>query len=406
VTEPHASLGAIARIVLPFALAFLLSDACRVVNAVVAPDLEAELGLGPAALGLVTSAFFLAFAAMQLPAGSLLDRFGPRRVDAALLVVAATGAVLFAVAEGAVGLAAGRALLGAGMAVALMAGFQAFALWFGPVGAPRFNSVLWAFGALGSLIATAPVQALVASVGWRPAFAGLAVLILAPAAVLAFWAPEPPRPRDGPVAGQRGFAPIVLSRGFRALAPVTMTTQAVFLSLPGLWATPWLADVAGLDAVDRATVLAAFPIGMLVGFVALSALVGRLGITARGAADVGTGLFLIAQAAILVAGHAAPVAACLAFGAFGVASTLYYPELARGFPLALAGRANTALNLVVFIGAFAAQYGMAALIGLWPAEAGQRPVAAYAATLGLALALQAVTFVWLLTCRRQAGSST
>jgi hypothetical protein len=185
-----------------------------------------------------------------------------------------------------------------------------------------------------------------------------------------------------------------------------MTTQAVFLSLPGLWATPWLADVAGLGSAARAAVLAAFPIGMLGGFVALSLLVGRWRITARGAADAGTGLFLIAQAAILIVGHHAPFAACLAFGAFGVASTLYYPELARGFPLALAGRANTALNLVVFIAAFGAQYGMAALIGLWPADAGQRPVAAYAMTLGLVLVLQAAAFAWLLACRRQAGSST
>lgn len=403
--EARANLALVARVVLPFAFGFLLSDACRVVNAVVAPVLEVELGLGPAGQGLVTSAFFLAFAAMQLPAGGLLDRFGPRRVNAALLVVAAGGAGLFAVAEGPWGLALGRALLGAGMAVALMAGFQAFALWFGPERAPRLNSVLWAFGALGSLAATAPLQAVVDAIGWRAAFTVLAVLILAAAAVLGLAAPEPPRPprADG---ARPSFRPVFAHPLFRAFAPVTMATQAVFLSLPGLWAAPWLADVAGLDAAARAATLAAVPIGMLGGFVALSFLVGRFGITARAAADVGTGLFLLVQAAMIAGGAHAPFAACLAFGAFGVASTLYYPELARALPLALAGRANTGLNLVVFVAAFTVQYGMAALVGLWPAPTGARPAEAYAVTLGLALALQAAAFAWLLVCRRQVGSST
>ena len=115
-------------------------------------------------------------------------------------------------------------------------------------------------------------------------------------------------------------------------------------------------------------------------------------------------LFLLVQAVMIVAGAEAPFVALLAFGAFGVASTLYYPEFARALPLALAGRANTGLNLVVFVAAFAAQYGMAALLELWPA--GARPAEAYGVTLGLALALQAATFAWLLWRRRQAGSST
>ncbi len=79
-----------------FAAGYLLSYLYRTVNAVISPELTRDLSLNPSSLGLLTSAYFLAFAAMQVPVGMLLDRYGPRRVEPVLLVVAATGAVLFA----------------------------------------------------------------------------------------------------------------------------------------------------------------------------------------------------------------------------------------------------------------------------------------------------------------------
>ena len=98
------------RVFVPFALGFFLSYLFRVVNAVIAPDLVAELGLTAADLGLLTSAYFLTFAAVQLPLGIVLDRFGPRRTEAALLTFAALGAFIFAASETPSGLARGRAL--------------------------------------------------------------------------------------------------------------------------------------------------------------------------------------------------------------------------------------------------------------------------------------------------------
>ena len=77
------------RVFLPFALGYFLSYLYRVVNAVMAPDLVTEIGLDAAQLGLLTSAYFLTFGIFQLPLGMLLDRFGPRRTEAVLLLFAA-----------------------------------------------------------------------------------------------------------------------------------------------------------------------------------------------------------------------------------------------------------------------------------------------------------------------------
>ena len=108
-TPPH-----FLRLYAGFAAAYLLSYVFRTVNAVISPDLSADLGISASSLGLLTSAYFLAFAAMQLPAGMMLDRYGPRRVEPVLLAVAGCGALAFAASDNLSGLAFARALIGAG----------------------------------------------------------------------------------------------------------------------------------------------------------------------------------------------------------------------------------------------------------------------------------------------------
>jgi len=82
-----------------FAAAYVLSYTYRTANAVISPELSASLNIGASSLGLLTSAYFVAFAAMQIPAGMLLDRYGPRRVEPILLTVAGCGALAFAASD-------------------------------------------------------------------------------------------------------------------------------------------------------------------------------------------------------------------------------------------------------------------------------------------------------------------
>ena len=81
----------IVRVFLPFAFGYYLSYLFRTINALISPSLVADFGLRPAELGVLTSAYFLAFGLIQLPLGVLLDRFGPRRVQSAFLIGAALG---------------------------------------------------------------------------------------------------------------------------------------------------------------------------------------------------------------------------------------------------------------------------------------------------------------------------
>jgi sugar phosphate permease len=146
------------RVFLPFAAGYFLSYLFRVVNAVIAPDLVKDLGVGPSALGLLTSTYFIAFASFQLPLGVLLDRFGPRRVEGILLLIAALGAFLFSKADSLTGLLVARALIGFGVSACLMAAFKAYTLWFSKEKWPLVNGFQMAAGGLGALAATIPVQ--------------------------------------------------------------------------------------------------------------------------------------------------------------------------------------------------------------------------------------------------------
>src|SRR5687767_2591441 len=116
---------AILRVALPFLAGYFVSYVYRMVNAVLAPTLAAEFGLSAAGLGLLSSVYFLAFALVQLPIGVALDRYGPRRVNAALLLVAVAGGAWFAAAESAAAAIAARALIGLGVSACLMAALTA-----------------------------------------------------------------------------------------------------------------------------------------------------------------------------------------------------------------------------------------------------------------------------------------
>src|SRR5512136_2374512 len=146
------------RIYFAFAAGYLLSYLFRTVNAVISPELTRELGLTHSSLGLLTSAYFVAFAALQVPAGMLLDRYGPRRVEPVLLALAGTGALLFAATEGVSGLIVARALIGAGSAVCLMAPLKGIATWYPADRQASLSGWMMVAGGTGALLATAPLE--------------------------------------------------------------------------------------------------------------------------------------------------------------------------------------------------------------------------------------------------------
>ncbi|MFZ1830379.1 MAG: MFS transporter [Candidatus Competibacteraceae bacterium] len=392
------------RVFLPFAAGYFLSYLYRTINAVLSPHLVAELELDATELGLLTSVYFLTFAAFQLPLGLLLDRFGPRRVEAVLLLFAAAGAGLFAVSSNVTELMIGRALIGLGVSACLMASFKAFVLWFPAARWPAVNGWVLAAGGLGALVATAPVEAALRLTDWRGLFILLAGLSFAVAAALVWVAPE--RGGATPQSWRAQWHEVVgifRSPIFWRIAPTSVLSQASFLAIQGLWAGPWLRDVSGLDRAATAEYLFWIAAAMVAGFLGMGQLtyrLSRLGMAPLGVAMGGMALFMLVQLALLLGwGPIGPLWGL--FGCFGTAGTLTYAILTQVFPPTQAGRVNTALNLLVFVAAFAGQWSMGAIINHWPLDSGGYAEFGYRLAFGLALALQALTWVWLLIVARR-----
>jgi predicted MFS family arabinose efflux permease len=355
------------RVFLPFAAGYFLSYLFRVVNAVIAPDLLHDLGVGPSALGMLTAVYFISFASFQLPLGVLLDRFGPRRVEAALLLVAGLGALLFARAESLTELILGRAAIGFGVSACLMAAFKAYTIWFAKEKWPMINGLQMASGGLGALAATAPVESALVFTDWRGVFTGLAVLTIVVALVIIFVVPEKKSQSSGQSLTDqlRGTMRVFTNRTFWRLAPLTAASQMAFMAVQGLWAGPWLFHIGGLERAEVARVLFWVAAAMIAGFILLGTLTGRLqrrGIPVATIAVTLMTLFMAVQALLIFAPPHWLLPLWLAFGFLGTSGIIAYSALTMAFTIDLSGRVTTAVNLLVFVAAFFGQWLIGAVI--------------------------------------------
>ena len=398
----------ITRVFVPFALGYFLSYLVRVVNAVIAPDLVMELGLTAADLGLLTSANFLAFAAAQLPLGILLDRFGPRRTEASLLLFAAAGAFLFATAKTLPGLIIGRALIGFGTSACLMAAFKAYIMWMPGKRIPLINGLQMTAGGLGAVTGTVPVEwalsvtdwrGLFISFGWTAAILSLILYLVVPQRIGTDSITCTLRDQIG------GIVQIYTSPIFWRIAPFTIASQSMFLGTQSLWSGPWLSDVAGLERDIVASYLLLIAIAMVGGFLGMGAIADRLGkknIKTIDVSVVGMSIFTIIQLPIILQWTDWALPIWMAFGFFGTAGILSYAALPQYFPPQMAGRVITGLNVFTFGCAFAAQWGMGIIISLWSSSGvpGSYSPASYQAAFAMMFVIQIIGLAWFLLFRR------
>jgi MFS family permease len=364
-----------------FASAYFLSALIRAITATLSPVLTAEFNLQARDLGLLAGAYFLGFSATQLPMGSWLDRFGPKRVVLGFLAVAVLGCLAFSRTTTLPGLFAARVLCGIGVSACLMAPLTGFRRWLTPAAQMRSNSWMLMTGSLGMIASTLPVQWLVPVVGWRPLFLALAAMLALAMAAIAWRVPRwAPVPAGGPPAGAAGgYVQVWRHPYFRSVLPLGFFCYGGMLAIQTLWAGPWMVQVAGYSALEAATGMFWINVAMLCTFwswgVVTPWLARRGWLADRLMARVLPVSFVLLAIAI-GAGGALPAAASALLAAYCVASscvTLSQPAVGMVFPSGLAGRALSAYNLVIFLGVFVVQWGIGlmidALVGLGVAKA-------------------------------------
>ena len=381
-----------------FAFAYFFSALVRAITATLAPTFSAELALDAGDLGLLAGAYFLGFAAVQLPLGQALDRHGPRKVLLALTSLAVLGCAAFAVAEAFAALAVARGLIGVGLGACLMAPLTAFRRSFTPEAQLRANSWMLTSGSLGMVASTLPVQWLLPLIGWRGIFWSIAAMLALALLAIAWIVPRDEPSPDAGSAPAGGSALVWRHPTFLRFAPLAFFQYGGMIAVQTLWAGPWLVRVCGWSAGSAAAGLFAINLCMLLAFLGWGAVVPRLyraGWTAARLVRWGVPISLALLALALALGERATGWCWALYCVSCTVMSLSQPAVGQAFPAALAGRALSAYNLVIFAGIFALQWGLGLLIDA-VARGGGSTLSAFRVAFALFGLCCLLSYVWFL----------
>lgn len=390
---------------LAFAFAYFLSALLRAITATLSPVLTQELGLNARDLGLLAGGYFLGFSATQLPMGTWLDQHGPRKVILRLLSVAVLGCLAFSMATGFSWLLAARVLCGAGVSACLMAPLTCNRRWLDASTQLRANSWMLMTGSLGMVASTLPVQWLMPIVGWRPLFWVLAGTLALAMALIAWQVPGWHTPASGAASGgpavASGYGEVWRHPYFRRMTPIGFFSYGGLIALQTLWAGPWMIKVAGYTSAQAATGLFWINLTMLATFWTwglVNPRLVRLGFSAARLIAWGLPSSFVILTLIIIAGEdlsmlATPLFSLYCMGCSFVA--LAQPAVGMAFPSALAGRALSAYNLVIFAGVFMVQWGLGLLIDGFRA-AGVAEILAYQLAMSTLLVCCVASYLYFL----------
>jgi MFS family permease len=390
--------GALAAIVAVAAL----SQFFRSCLGVIAPELSRDLEMSPEQLGSANGAFFLAMAATQIPVGMLFDRIGPRLTVAAFTAVAVAGAAWQAMAASAEEMIVARFVVGLGCAASFMGAVTLCSHWYP---GPRLSTVLsrmFAFSQVGIFLAATPLALASAALGWRWAFAAVAVVTAL--AGLAFWLTVRDRAQPQLLAPEtarevlRGLASVWRTPGLAPVLAIHTFAYASMATVLGLWAGPYLADVHGLDGAARGNVILAMAAAQLVGILAFGPL-DRIFNTRKWIVVPGA-LCTVLLLAVLALVPGLPLPAAVAVLVLFCGVTSYAVVIvAHGsslFPRHLTGRGVTTVNLAQVVGLALLPVISGALVGSFPEVNGAPPEVAYRWAFGsIALTLAAGLAIYL-----------
>jgi len=269
---------------------FLLVNFHRTATAVLADTLAATFDATGAELGSLHASFFYIYAALQLPSGLVVDRYGPRRVGAVGLVVMTGGVAWFASSGTLAQAFVARAAIGLGGSVLYIATLRFCANWFRPDEYATMTGYTIAAAGVGGILATTPLALAIEAVGWRTAMlaaggVGATLAVAVGAAV-----------RDTPTrAGHEAPEAVAAPGGTATLSEVVANTRtvlaeretwllgvALFLTLGanftvlGLWGVPYVVDIYDVSVARASTYVLLGNVGFVIGSPAFGALSDRL----------------------------------------------------------------------------------------------------------------------------------
>ena len=396
---PETNLQKFIFIFLPFACGYFLSYLYRSTNAVLAPYLSNDLNLNAEQLGLITSAYFLTFGLFQLPLGVLLDKYGARKVQSILFLIAAIGAILFSLGNDVWSLVTARGLIGLGVSGALMAAFKAFAVWFPKERLPLLIGLFMSAGGMGAIVASTPLEMALQITDWRGVYLFIGIVTIFVGVLIFFIVPEKQENNynEKALPVLKVLKHIYTSYAFWRIGPLSGIAGGTGLAILGLWAGPWLSDIGKFNQNEIANILFISTIMMTIGTTSLGIITDYLrkfNISPVGVMGGALFIFIIPLTIITFGIMPKAIWPWVILSITSLAATLAYAGLSQHFPTSYAARASTAINLICFLMAFIAQYAIGFIMQLVePGKQSGYSIKAYQAGFGLFLGLLIICYI-------------
>jgi len=251
----------------------------RVSITVIVEELMREFSASATSVGLLSSFYFYPYAAMQIPAGLLVDSFGSKKTLTIFCFIASVGTLVFALSSNLSLAMLGRTLVGLGVSVGFLCTAKLIASWFAARSFASLTGILVAIGNIGALAASAPLALMVTSLGWRFSFC----IIAAATFVLttALWLGVEDNPKEvsqrsqrldssnpRPPRGMSSAAGVWISfrsRDFWFAAFPPLFFFGSFISLQGLWGVPYIMQVYSLGKVEASLIVMMVAVGFCIG---------------------------------------------------------------------------------------------------------------------------------------------
>jgi len=361
----------------PLGLLFLLSQFYRTSSAVIALDLMRDLRLDAESLGFLSSIFFYAFALVQFPMGAAMDLWGAKRTLVFLAIVGLGGAVIFASAQSLSAALVGRALIGVGMACALMGTLKLLINWYPRNTFGTASGLILSVGTLGVIAATAPLAEVVARLGWRAAFYGMAACHLG----IVIWivmkvreTPEgkeeakgaPPENEEKTRASVRDFVLVFKHPSFWLISATTFVRYGTYVAISGLWAGPFLRKIYQFSLVKSGDYLMAFPLGFILGGPIIGFVSDRIMKNRKRVVVLGMAGYSLMMIPLCLKARVLPdwllLASFAGMGFFTSSGAVMYANIKELLPEKISGLAMAGVNFFTMIGAATFQHGIGAFI--------------------------------------------
>jgi len=383
-----------------FAFGFFISNLLRSITATLTPVLTSEFDLTAGNLGLLAGGYFLGFSLMQIPAGLLLDKYGPKKVLAYLLLIALVSTISFAFAKSFTGLLISRFFIGVGVAACLMGPLTGYRVWFEDKYQQRANSWMLMVASFGFVISTLPVQILLPIIGWRSIFLIISILILLSIILILVFAPS----WNNNVQNQNiqraestgRLSDVWKNKFFISLIPLAFLNYGGVQAIQTLWAGPWMLNVAGYSPLESATGLFWINIIMLFAFMFWGYILPKfssLGIDSMKIVKIGLPISYIVLFCIIIMGQKAGAMMFTLYILSSIVLSLTQPALALSFPQNLAGKSLTSLNVFIHSGTFFVQWGIGLLIDL-SKNMGANIITSYKISLSIFLILCILSYIF------------